>query len=323
MATKPTNKHEITSGKPTTGTKSTTAAAASKRKQNSPRWFWLVGVIGVLWLIVGLYFLVLAGGKNDQKPIATLSTEDFHSLAFSPTESDTVFFGSHSGLLKSSDGGHSWQATKLKNQDAMSQGISQDGKLFYIGGHNVFSKSEDGGLSWRSLVDTLPGSDIHALTIDSTNSRNIFAYAVGVGLLGSGDGGQSWQTVSSQPGNGTVSLAYGNATLWAAVINQGVLRSQDGGHTWQAASGFATGALNSNTRLTALAYDKAGGMLYAGSTDGLYLSMDGGAAWTRANYTGSVAALAVSPLNPKLLLLVNIQGGVFRSEDGGVSWASK
>jgi len=301
-----------------------TAASGSKRKPKKPnRWFWLVGVIGLLWLLVGLYFLVLAGGKSDQKPIATLTTDDFHSLAFSPTEPDTVFFGSHSGLLKSTDGGRNWQATKLKNQDAMSQGISQDGKLIYIGGHNVFSKSEDGGLSWRSLVDKLPGADIHALTIDPTNSLNIFAYAVGVGLLGSGDGGQSWQTVSSQPGNGTVSLAYGNATLWAAVINQGVLRSQDGGRTWQAASGFANGSLNANTRLTALAYDKVGGMLYAGSTDGLYQSMDGGAAWNRSNYTGSVAALAVSLLNPKLLLLVNTQGSVFRSEDGGVSWASK
>jgi len=322
MATKPTNKPKNTDGKPTAGTKSTNASFKPKAKKPT-RWFGAVGIFAALWVLVGLYFLVLAGGKSDQKAIATLNTDDFHSLAFSPTEPDTVFFGSHSGLLKSTNGGRSWQPTRLNNQDAMSQGISQDGKLFYIGGHNVFSKSEDGGQSWRSLVDKLPGSDIHALTIDPANSLSIFAYAVGVGLLGSQDGGQSWQTVSNQPGNGTVSLAYGNATLWAAVINQGVLRSQDGGRTWQAASGFANGALNSNTRLTALAYDKTTGMLYAGSTDGLYNSMDGGSSWNRSNYSGSVAALAISPLNPKILLLVNTQGGVFRSEDTGVSWASK
>ncbi len=305
-----------------------------RKSKKVPVWLVVAGLIAVVWLGLGFYLLFWSGGgqqPGSQQPVATLQTPDVHSLAFSSTSdlAITVYFGSHNGLLKSSDAGRTWQATSLKNQDAMNTGISRDGQTMYVGGHDVFLKSVDGGQSWRQPAGRLPGSDIHAMTVDPANPQTVFAVAVGVGLMKTEDGGQTWQIVSSanQLGPTTAALTYGNNnsnTLWAATADRGILRSQDSGISWQAASGFANGALNPNNRITALAFDAQNGMLYAGATDGLYHSMDGGNSWNRLNsFKGSVAALAINPATPKNLMLVTPQGQIFRSSDSGVSWPGK
>ena len=43
-------------------------------------------------------------------PLSVLRTADFHALAFSPENSDTVFFGHHNGVMRSADGGKTWGA---------------------------------------------------------------------------------------------------------------------------------------------------------------------------------------------------------------------
>src|SRR3990170_3442164 len=103
---------------------------ASKRKQQTrprqmSRWLIVSGVV-VLGLALGggwLYARNPAQSGNAQ-PLSRLSTSDFHSLAFSPTEPDMVFFGHHGGLLVSRDGGRPWQPTALQNADAMALAAS-------------------------------------------------------------------------------------------------------------------------------------------------------------------------------------------------------
>lgn len=335
MSTKPTTpKTEAISANGTKGKNQANRSSAQPNKagQNGkpgkgkgwPIWVWVIGLVALVWVGIGLY-LLLSNGSKEAQPIAKLDVPDVHSLAFSPTNPDTIYFGSHKGLLKSSDGGRNWQPTLLNKGDAMNIAPAKDGKLIYIAGHNLFLKSVDGGQTWRSLINNLLDSeDIHALAIDPANPMTLYAYGLGAGLMKSNDGGEKWPIISKQLGSDTVALAYGNNTLWAAGLGRGVLRSSDGGVTWQAASGFANGALNADVRVTALAYAEKEGMLYAGTGDGLYHSMDGGSSWNRViGYSGTVAALAVNPANPKNLLLVNSQGAVYRSTDGGVSWPGK
>lgn len=303
------------------GTNNSPLPEGKRRPQKQfPRW----AVAGLVALAVGLlaFFLVTSlSGNSEPKPISTISTSDIHSLAFSPSEPDTIFFGSHSGLLKSRDSGRTWQQTSLTKRDAMGLGMSPDGNVIYLGGHSVLLKSADGGQTWQSLVEKIPATDVHGLAVDPANPANLYIFVFGAGLLKSVDGGQTWQVMSAQAPDSTMNLAYGNQTLWLGTMDKGLLRSKDNGKTFESANGSGTASLTG--MVSALAFDQVSKLLYAGTGEGLFRSPDGGASWSKLGYSDGVGALAVSPTNSKLIMLVRPAGEVYRSEDGGLSWPGK
>src|SRR5258708_32558642 len=92
-----------------------------KGNQNQvTRWLVIAGVT-VLVLTIGRW-LVLSNqprGNGNARPISHLSTAHFHSLAFSPTEPDTVFFGHYHWLMVSKAGRRNWPPTAFANHDAL------------------------------------------------------------------------------------------------------------------------------------------------------------------------------------------------------------
>src|SRR5437660_1528861 len=73
-----------------------------------------VVVLAAIALGIAVPFYVLAGrgqpGASSTANSASwaLQTSDFHALAFSPNDSNTIFFGHHNGLMRTIDGGQSW-----------------------------------------------------------------------------------------------------------------------------------------------------------------------------------------------------------------------
>lgn len=65
--------------------------------------------------------------------------------------------------------------------------------------------------------------------------------------------------------------------------------------------------------------------LYAGTTNGLFRSLDGGASWSEADAgldpTAYVTSVAVDPVHP-LTVYVAQSGRIYRSRDGGANWLS-
>lgn len=105
-------------------------------------------IIAGIWLV----FSTRQSGNLQTQPISKLSTADFHSLAFSLTEPETIFFGHHHGLLVSHNGGKDWEPTTLNNADAMALALPpSDPQILYAAGHEVFFKSTDDGRSWESV----------------------------------------------------------------------------------------------------------------------------------------------------------------------------
>ena len=283
----------------------------------------VAGVLIVLAAGLWIVFFSRQSRNDSTPPISRLSTNDFHSLAFSPTEPETVFFGHHDGLLVSQNGGKDWQPTALTNTDAMALGVPPSSpQTMYAAGHNVFVKSNDGGKTWQSVPANLPGLDIHAFAVDPEDPNQVFAYIVSFGLFGSEDGGISWEALSVTVPASIHSLTLGedDQTLYAAAGGAGLWQSQDGGRNWAPVQNLP------DNDVIAVAYVRENGRLYGTTAEpaaGLYYSDDGGQTWASTALSGTLLAVAVSPLDPARLIAVNDQGEVFASRDGGISWSNE
>ena len=289
-----------------------------------PRQLVAWGVVAMVLIAGGLWWGVRErSGTTGGQPIGRLTTSDFHSLAFAPSEPDTVYFGHHNGLMVSRDGGRTWQPSTLRNADAMALAAPiADPSSMYAAGHDVFYKSSDGGTTWQPVTTNLPGTDVHGFTVDPQDADHVFAHVAGFGIWASQDGGTTWVLLSSDVPGSTFNLAIGDSaeTLFAAAGEAGLWRSDDGGKAWSPISALpGDGAV-------AVAYDAEASRLYAttlGDGAGLFASNDGGTTWTATGLKGTLLALAISPHDSERLLVVDDAGRVFASRNAGATWPAE
>lgn len=121
--------------------------------------------------------------------------------------------------------------------------------------------------------------------------------------------------------------------LFAGTQGKGVLRSVDGGRTWR-----SMGLAGQIVKALAVSRTQPG-TVYAGTKPALlFVSRDGGASWTELEsfrripsrrfwfspaekpFSAYVQAIALSPIDPQVLLVGIEAGAVVRSTDGGRSW---
>ncbi|MBX5492623.1 MAG: hypothetical protein IRZ14_15845, partial [Chloroflexi bacterium] len=105
------------------------------------------------------------------------------------------------------------------------------------------------------------------------------------------------------------------------------------GRTWTSVSGALSGALPTR-HVSSLSFDphsgemattpdgrELRGTLYAGTDRGLYKTVDRGQLWVRLPLEADVAAVAaVSAREGSVLLAVDRDGHVYRSENRGIRW---
>ncbi|HEX2093630.1 MAG TPA: hypothetical protein VHG28_14585 [Longimicrobiaceae bacterium] len=200
------------------------------------------------------------------------------------------------------------------------------------------------GPQWRSLGPwTIPNGQtygasrvnvsgrISAVVVDPANPAHVLVGAAGGGVWESRDRGGSWAPRTDDAATLTVgALAFdpvnpaivycgtgeGNA-FW--VFGAGILRSSDGGTTWTTlcttpfvGQGFF-----------ALLVDRGDPRhLLAGTTNGLYVSGDGGVNWDRRR-TASTWSISMAPAGGAAAeILAACSDGVWRSTDGGATWSS-
>ncbi|MGD8466049.1 MAG: hypothetical protein PVI09_19495 [Anaerolineae bacterium] len=125
-------------------------------------------------------------------------------------------------------------------------------------------------------------------------------------------------------------------TVYAGTHGHGVLHSEDRGLTWQPA-----GMAGQIVRALAASPHEPG-VLYAGTKPaGVFITRDGGANWTDLeafrhirgyrfwrspaeppDWRAYVSNIAISPIDPKVLVAGIEFGAVVRSEDGGRTWSN-
>ncbi len=227
-----------------------------------------------------------------------------YALAVDPSDPETVYALTGADLFKSTDSGDHFDRLSSVSASCIAidpaapstlyvgSGYSWDATTAYAGG---VQKSTDGGASWSVLSTTSLTDGIATLVLDPRRPGTVYA------------GGSIYYDYFGYP---------------PAPVSQksAVIGSVDGGARWSAILGSDDGIGS----VPALAVDPDTGTVYAGAGSVYRGSFD--RPWARTEIApglnvGGVNALVIDPAIPTTLYAGTKVAGVFRSLDGGATWA--
>ena len=258
----------------------------------------------------GLYRMAVGDDRWELITRGLPEAPAIRAIATHPDDPATVYVGTQRGPYRSTDHGDHWEKLDVADHGLPVWSLAldpRDAKVLYAGYENCeIFRSEDGGEHWRQLPVTVrfpditvgPGSNpakrVLALAIDPLNSNEIYGAVEVGGIIRSLDGGEHWDNMS-----------HGQYVNDDTVDMHDVLIGR-----WRP------------------------GTVMALSRAGLFTSTDRGEHWTSGrleplNTKGQTYCRDIRevPGDPKTIWVAagaNFQsdvGALYRSTDGGASWA--
>ncbi|MBV9926842.1 MAG: peptidoglycan-binding protein [Acidobacteria bacterium] len=250
------------------------------------------------------------------------------NIIVDPRDSNVIYAAAHrhkesGGFFKTTDGGRTWrEAEQLKGDGIHS--LTQSSKnpdLLLAGTNKGIWRSTDAGERWEQLntSDTPNLINVESLAVDPRDTNVIYA---GTWYLPykTTDGGKTWSI--------TKTGIIDDSDIFAIEIDDrdpdhviisacsGIYETRNAGGMWRKVNGIP-----SQSRRTRSILQNPGrpDTIYAGTTEGFWMSMNGGGDWkvTTSRQIFEVNAIAVHPSNPDLVYIGTNNYGVMVSRDGG------
>ena len=249
-----------------------------------------------------------------------------YSMDIDPVRPLWVYAGTFNmGVMRSSDAANSWSNSGLPWEAIATVRIHPaDSSIIFAGtaGDGLFA-SRDSGSTWQRSQSGLNASSATGLVVAPDDPQTYFAGVYGSGVMRSSDGGISWQDFSPSLGsrmvNGLVAQPQ-SKVLYALTENAGLYRCdlQDPGNCWQRVGSNLPLATEPGAELPAGrpfsnrdSFWEAFGIPPASATQPQALPGAQG-----------LLAMVFAPSNPDSAYIGTSGSGVYKSTDGGLSWAA-
>jgi photosystem II stability/assembly factor-like uncharacterized protein len=226
-------------------------------------------------------------------------TTDLHEVGFHFANYHYLLAGSSfDGVFVSADSGASWtqQDPGLHGTEISAVGAKASTLIAGASSKGLY-RSVNGATTW-DLVDS-----IKSVTDVCVSGPNIVVCSALGKVLVSSDDGVSWASGGTElpPANGLRDLAVSGGTIYIGTSDQGLYKSTDYGINWQPVPSPPGSAQVSSIAVN-------GADLFVATGSGVFLSSDGGANWSQADWG------IEQPVNG----LFNSTSGIFAFTPSGV-----
>jgi len=276
----------------------------------------------------GLLYVSRNGGAYwSNLPFPGQFTGVLHALEVDPASESTWYAGMESenqwasGIYKTIDAGRSWTLlTPMRGIGVWSIALwPKDPKIIAAGTSKGVYLSKDSGVSWShiSSENDTELKPVVSLAFHPTDSGILYAGTTHLPWRTS-DGGASWQSIHSGMIDDSdvfsIQVDPLKPTRVFASACSGVYGSSNGAELW-AKLDLPKGAFR--TYLVAID-PKHDEVIFAGTTQGLMRSPDGGRTWRNVS-SESIKSIAFDPYVPGRVFFASTTAGLMVSTDGGVT----
>jgi len=187
---------------------------------------------------------------------------------------------------------------------------------------------------WRAIGPFDVGGRVRSIVTHPSDGRTLWIAAADGGIWKSTDRGDSWAPIMDDANAialGAIAvdprdpaILYAGTGEMSSNIDSytgaGIMKTTDGGNSW-----WPIGLTNVGAFSRLVVHPQNSNLIFAGATKnngGFYRSTDGGVTWART-FEDAVSDVTVDPQNQNRLWIGTMAHGVYRSDDGGLTFTEK